>query len=443
MRGTVVLLIILGSLPVSLLQPWIGVLVFSWISYMNPHKYAWGFVRSFPVAMVVALVTLVGMLATKDKSRLPKDPATLLMLGLWVLFAISTVFAFNQEYAWPQLNKVSKILLMTFVSIILINSPSKLRYLLLVIALSVGLIGLKGGIWAIVTGGANRVYGPQGSFLADNNDLALALNMALPLLLYLAKDESRKWLRWLLRGCFVMSVVAVIFTYSRGGFLALSLVGFMLLIKAKYKSLATATLAGGVLSLLLIIPQQWSDRMDTIQSYESDRSAIGRINAWKTAWHIAVDRPLTGGGFETWTRPVFMRYSPDPTNVRDVHSNYFEMLGEHGFIGLGMYLMLLCYCLTTLSALKFRIRRESTVQWAKHYPDMLQVAMLAYILGGAFLGRAYFDLFYHLVASTVVLKRLVFEHVTLAKQAPSNSSPRTFVPEYLKPAGTGMNWGKS
>ena len=99
MRGTLLFIIILGSLPFVLQQPWIGVLMFSWISYMNPHKYAWGAIRSFPVAMVVAVVTLIGMLATKDKQRLRKDPANLLVLGLWIIFVITTVFAFNQDDA--------------------------------------------------------------------------------------------------------------------------------------------------------------------------------------------------------------------------------------------------------------------------------------------------------------------------------------------------------
>jgi len=417
MRGALVFLAILGSLPATLTQPWIGVLVYSWISYMNPHKYAWGPVRSFPVALVVAGVTLIGMLSTKDRSRLTKDPATVLMVLLWVLFVVTTFFAFNQQYAWSQLNKVSKILLMTFVTLTLINSPFKLRVLLLVIALSVGLIGLKGGIWVLTTGGANRVYGPDGSFLADNNDVALGLNMALPLLFYLAKDEQRVWLKNLIRACFVMSIIAVIFTYSRGGFLALVLVGALLLMKARYKSLAVIMLFAAVVSLSFIAPASWLGRMHTIETYERDASAMGRINAWKTAWNIAVARPLIGGGFETWTYPVFKLYSPVPDAVRDVHSSYFEMLGEHGFIGFALYATLLFYCLWTLTLLKWRVQKTPELKWATHYPDMLQVAILAYMLGGAFLGRAYFDFFYHLVAAVIILKSLIWQQTQIGAMA--------------------------
>ena len=399
---------------------------------MNPHKYAWGMARTFPVAFVVAVVTIAGMYVTKDRVKLPKDMALRLIGCLWFLFVITTLFAINQEDAWAQLNRVSKILLMTFVTVKLINNPSKLRILLLVISFSIGLIGLKGAIWAITSGGVHRVYGPDGSFLADNNDLALALNMTLPLMLYLSKDEPRPWLRWGLKICFVASIIAIIFTYSRGGFLALVLVGFMLLIKAKYKSLAVITLFVGVIALGFIVPQQWTNRMDTIkQSEEQDASMHGRVNAWHAAINIASHRPLTGGGFQVFIPRIFERYAPEPWNFHDVHSNYFEMLGEHGFIGLGLYIILLFHCLITASTLKWRIRREPKLLWAQHFPDMLQVAILAYMLGGVFLGRAYFDLYYHLVASIVILKSLVFQQLGTV-EATVKVPART--PSYLHPA---------
>jgi len=283
MRGFLVLLIIFGSLPYCLTQPWIGVLVFSWISYMNPHRYAWGFVRGFPVALIVALTTLVGMLMTRDKNSLPKDSCVVLMILLLMLFTFTTFFAINQNLAWRHLNEVLKIFLMIFVSIILINDGKKLRYLLLVMSLSLGLIGIKGGVWAILSGGSQRVYGPEGTFVGDNNDLALALNMTLPLLLYLSKDEPSRWLKLFLKVSFVMCIVAILFTYSRGGFLALALVALLLLIKAKYKSLAVITVSMGILIGLWLVPGKWSDRMNTIQTYEEDNSVMGRINAWKTA----------------------------------------------------------------------------------------------------------------------------------------------------------------
>ena len=88
------------------------------------------------------------------------------------------------------------------------------------------------------------------------------------------------------------------------------------------------------------VPQSWYERMSTIQTYQTDQSALGRINAWHTAFNVAKDR-VTGGGFEMWITPVFRQYAPDPFNVRDVHSIYFEVMGEHGFIGFGLFVLLI------------------------------------------------------------------------------------------------------
>ena len=423
MRGIVVLTIILGSLPFCLMRPWIGVLVYSWISFMNPHRYAWGIAHTFPVALIVALVTIMGMLLTRDKSKVPKDGAVVIIVCLWILFVITTFFALNQAGAWERLNVVSKILLMTFVTLILINHPTKLRYLFLTIALSIGLLGLKGAIWVVMTGGTHRVYGPSGSFIYDNNDFALALNMILPMLLYLAKDEPRQWLRVLLRVCFVACIVSVVFTYSRGGFVAMAFVSFLLLLKARYKSLAFVMLVIGALGVMLIAPEKWTKRMDTIQTYEQDGSAQGRIMAWKTAWRIALDRPLIGGGFDTFTERVYARYSPESDDVKDVHSIYFEIIGEQGFIGLFLFLLLIASSYNTLRRLRHIISREADLQWAIHYPAMLQVSLVAYMVGGAFLGRAYFDLFYHLIASTVILRSLTVQALAVQRAQVPKPAP--------------------
>jgi probable O-glycosylation ligase (exosortase A-associated) len=431
MRGALVLLIIIGSLPKCLVQPWIGVLMFSWVSFMNPHKYAWGPAREFPVALVIAVATLIGLLMTRDKQKLPMDKMTVMMLLLWLIFVFTTPFAINQAAAWPHLTETSKIMLMIFISMILINDQRKLRYLFLVIAFSLGLIGLKGALFSVISGGVHRVFGPDGTFIHDNNDLALALNMTLPLMFYLWKDEKNVWLKTALKISFAASIVAIIFTYSRGGFLALAAVGFMLMVKARYKSLAVVTLGLGLLVGTLLIPSQWSDRMGTIKTYEQDNSALGRLNAWATAWNLVLDRPITGGGFNVFfVRDVFRKYAPDPTDIRDVHSSYFEMLGEQGFIGLAVYIALITATLSSLTALKWRLKRNPEIHWPQHYPDMLQVSLIAYLIGGAFLGRAYFDLFYQMVAAAVVLKQLVNQEVSTK----ATVSASTLIRGTLRPA---------
>src|SRR6267142_1555895 len=227
-RDIVLTAIILGLLPLCLMRPWIGVLVWSWIGYMNPHRLTWGFANGLPFAQLVAICTLAGLLFIKDKKPIPWVRETYLLAGLWIMFTITTFFAYYPDEAWEQFDKVSKVLLFTFVTLKLFQDRTRLRYLFLVIGLSIGFYGVKGGIWALLTGGMFAVYGPFGSFLGSNNSIGLALNMVLPILYMLWKDEPRRWRRNVLGFTFCTSIVGVLFTYSRGAFLGLIVVlGFL------------------------------------------------------------------------------------------------------------------------------------------------------------------------------------------------------------------------
>ncbi len=411
MRDAFVFITILGSLPVCFIRPWIGILVFAWISYMNPHRYTWGAAFDFPFAKIVAIVTVVGMFLTNDKMALPKTRETILIVVLGLYFTFTNFYALNPELAWLQWEKVMKILIMTLVTMILINSQQKLKYLIMVIAFSIGFLGIKGGIFSLVTGGEFMVFGPAGSFLADNNDMALALNMVLPILYYLAKNEDTKRMKNLFMITFAMSIISVIFTYSRGGFLTLAAVMTFLLLKAKRKTLAAVILIITVMAASTFIPSQWTDRIESIKTYEQDRSAMGRINAWWTAYNLAKDRPLTGGGFETFTWKAFSMYAPDRNDVHDVHSIYFEVLGEHGFVAFFMYLALMLFTLFDTRKLKRISGNNAGMKWVGNYSDMFQISIIAYMVGGMFLGRAYFDLFYHIVAMVTITKVLVLREV--------------------------------
>lgn len=416
MRDFLVLAIIFGSLPICFLRPWIGILVFAWVGYMNPHRYCWGIAYNFPVGMVVGIATLTGLFFTGDRSPLPKKRETLLILLLWLIFTFTSFQAFYPHDAWPQWEKVSKIFLMTLVTTLLINNKKKLRYLFLVIALSIGLIGIKGGIFGFLTGGRWIVYGPMGSFIAGNNDLALALNMVLPILLYLAREEKDRRLRIALYSTFFLSMVSVILTFSRGGFLGLLLVIFLILIKSKHKLLAGMLVGVGLFVATIYVPGPWSERMHTIETYEEDPSVLGRFNAWHFAWNLAVNRPLNGGGFGAFNPDLFEIYAPDPDNYHDAHSIYFEVLGEHGFIAFGLFISLLTSCFLSLRKLKKGFHRVSDGQWGINYADMIQISLAVYAFEGGFLGRAYFDLFYHLVACVILLKVFLKESLRSQEQ---------------------------
>jgi putative inorganic carbon (hco3(-)) transporter len=420
MRDYLILGFILGSLPVCFLCPFWGVLMWTWVSLMNPHRLTWGIAYNFPVAQCVALAVLLGVPFARGKRHFPIVPESVLCVLLWILFTASSAFAFYPDQAWPEWQQVSKILLMAVLPTLVVTDRKKLKYLLWTIALSIGFYGAKGGLFSLATAGAYRVWGPRESFIEDNNDLALALNMVLPILFYLAREESRRYLKIVLYGVLGFSVLAVLFTYSRGGLLGLAVITFVYLLKAKRKTIAFALLLIIIPTVIAFAPGQWLDRMGSIRDYSEgstlDDSSSGRINAWKFAWNLALDRPLTGGGFQTFSPELFLQYAPDPKAFHDAHSIYFEMLGEQGFVGLALFLALLLSCFRSLSRLK-RNARDFNLPWLTPYADMMQLSLIAYMVGGAFLGRAYFDLFYQLVIVIVVIKQQAREELDALIQA--------------------------
>lgn len=418
------------------MRPWLGILVFSWVGYMNPHRYCWGPAHDFPFAQIVAVATLAGFFFTRDKDRLHFERESVLILLLWIVFTVTTFSAVYHDSAWLMWQKTSKVLLMVLLTIPLIIDREKLRHLLLTIALSLGLLGAKGGIFSIMTAGSYNVRGPDDSFISGEGDFGLALNMTLPLLFYLAKNETNKNLKIVLYVTFVLSIVSVIFTYRRGAFLALAAVLFLLLVKANRKMWAALVLAVGVLIGSYAVTDKWTERMGTIETYEEDASSMGRVNAWKTAWNVAKDRPFSGVGFDGLTGWVVDTYSPSPgQTASDVHSIYFEVLGEHGFIGFGLFVLMLMTALLSTRRIKKDFSTSPDHQWLCNYADMIQISIIAYMVGGAFLGRAYFDLFYHLVAITVVIKVLAYkEEMDIELNESCDYGPAEEKPGLITPA---------
>jgi putative inorganic carbon (hco3(-)) transporter len=417
LRDYLVLAIILFSVPVALVSPYYGVLMWSWLAYFNPHRYAWGMAREFPVAIVIAIPTLIGaVFATKNRRIFTRETIVLCMLWLW--FVATTVyvratpaFAGHLADANDHLQEVSKILLMTFVTILLVTSKEKLRILVLVILASFGIRALVATVFFISTGGQYKIWGPEGTFLADNNDFALGLNMTIPMFFFMARAEPRKWMRVFLRVLMVCVAISVIGTYSRGGLIGLGAVTLGLLAKSRRKVLSLSLVAVAMFCLLTFATLQWKERMGDFLHGDLDQSAESRLSVWHAGWNLVQDYPFTGGGFGVYTDPsVIVRYLPDSapdSEMHGPHSIYFQILGEQGFVGLGLFLLLLGVCGLRLWRIRRLSRQYDALAWAAPYADMFAITLLAYMLNGATLGRAYFDFFYEIVGCVVILDVLV------------------------------------
>ncbi|PWB59931.1 MAG: putative O-glycosylation ligase, exosortase A system-associated [Nitrosomonadales bacterium] len=432
MRDIFVTVVVFGALLLVFKHPHYGIYLWSWLSYMNPHKLAWGFATSIPFAFMTAIITLTAYLLSKEPKRMPWTPETILLfifLG-WVTF--TTYFAFYPQLAWEQWDKVLKIQIMTLLTAMLITDRKRLEGLVWVIALSLAFYGVKGGIFTILHGGVYRVQGPATTFIAGNNELGLALIMTVPLLRYLHLQAKNRLIRFGVAASMVLTGLAGIGTQSRGALLAAAAMGALLWLKSRNKITTAFYIIAAVGLIATVMPQQYWDRMHTIKDYQHDTSAMGRINAWHTAYNVAKDR-ITGGGFETFRAPTFHRYAPDPENVHDVHSIYFEVMGEHGFIGFGLFVLIGLLAWRTGSKVIRKCKKDPDRKWAADLAAMTQVSMLGYATGGAFLGLAYFDYYYHLVIILVLTYQIAIKNFwgTLEQVKPAEFDTAQATPRQL------------
>lgn len=412
MRDILVALLVFGSLPFILRRPWFGIIVWTWLGFMNPHRMAWGFITEMPVAQIVAIVTLIGMLLSREPKKIPwtRESITLALFVSWMV--TTTFFANYPQLAWLQLEKVAKIMLMIFVATILITDRYRLHALVWTIALSLGFYGVKGGIFTIVHGGVHRVRGPPGTFIDGNNEIGLALAMTVPLMYYLYVESKRFYVRWGLVAAMLLTSLAAIGTQSRGALLGMGAMGLMLWWKSRHKFLMALLAAIAVAMVYNFMPQEWFDRMATIKTYQEDASAQGRIRAWTFALGVA-SNDFFGGGFETFRGGT------------DAHSIYFEVLGEHGFFGLGLFLALGLFTWMAASRVRRATEKTQDMGWMATLLRMTQVSLVAYASAGAFLGMAYFDYAYNLVLIVIVSTAILASRAVSAVPTSAAGSQRT------------------
>jgi probable O-glycosylation ligase (exosortase A-associated) len=417
MRDLLLTAIVVVLIPLILRTPRYGAYAWAWLSMMNPHRATWGFARNFPFAYTVALSTLIGFLFTKERKPFPVTPITVVYLSFWFWMTFTCLFAMNSlDVVLDRWIFVSKIHLMLMVTLMLIRGREQIEGLVWVVTASIGFYGVKGGVWTLLTGGGSgRVWGPPDSMIQDNNGLALALVILVPFVYYLYQVSSRRIVRWGLVFSGVAICFAILGSHSRGALLALIAMAFMLAIKGKRPVVMSFLLVAVLSTAILSMPENWTSRMESIQNYEQDASAMSRITTWKTIWNLVMDRPIVGSGFHTDNPLVFALYAPPEWGggVLVAHSIYFEVLGEHGFPGLFLYLGL--FFLSWMRAGKLaRLTRDDPEfgSWVPLLMRMVQVSLTGFAVGGTFLSLVHFDLPYYILSFVILVDATVRQKLT-------------------------------
>jgi probable O-glycosylation ligase (exosortase A-associated) len=363
--------------------------------------------------MMVAIPTLVGPAFSKQEWRFFFGREIWVLALLWIWFTITTLrdtsmpeFMHFASDTWFRWGYVSKVMLMAVVTVAVVNSWERFRWLLIAMSGCFGFLVVKAVPFMIITGGSFRLYGPRGSTVFDNNDLGLALNMTVPMFFFLARTATKKRAKQLLWFLFAATIPCVLFTYSRGALIGLGCVLILMTLWSRHRMMLIPVLMLAAIFAVFLTPERWQQRMDFRRDGALiDASAMSRFNSWTYSFNLATAYPLTGGGFECFTQPLYDRYAPNPQDVHGPHSVYFGVLAEHGFPGLLLYLSLLFSCFLTLRQVGRYARRLGDTRMGE-YAAMLKFSLVGFMVTGAFLGRAYFDYYFGIVVCVAILRRL-------------------------------------
>jgi len=437
MRDLAFALMLLAVLPLAMARPFNAYLIWGWTAMLAPTTYFYGFMVGARVNLVFALLTL----ALLGLGRVPVrnyQGNTVSWLYLW--FAAHATLAFWFGYAvnpWDvqYYEFLIKGLLFVLVMPFFVRERVHFHAMFIVIALGLGIHGVLNGLKIIASAGGHLMEGPAGTILDDRNHLSTAMAMVLPLLLYLYTYAANRLLRIGYLGALCVMVLGILGGGSRGGFMAVSVVGVWLVLTTRRKGLALLLVAAAVAGFLAFAPESIMERMSTIKTADDDSSFMGRVFAWRVSSAIALANPVFGGGFHAvqvqWIWDSFKESTsllgflnlPVPTfKAKAAHSIYFEVMGDLGFVGLGLFLIILFRALWNRQAIKRTTARLGvSYQWARDMADMLMVAVLAYMVGGATVSLAYFEVIHMLVMLTELLRL----HVTRALADRARQIPKT------------------
>jgi probable O-glycosylation ligase (exosortase A-associated) len=414
LRDLLVVTIILVGFASIWRGPFYGVLFYLWLAYFRPEQWLWNdWVTAGHFSLIVGTIVLVQTLLSSTKLR-PNWTTLLLVLFLAQSF-VATTFSSDWDWSWSWWPDFAKVILIGCLIMTHANTERRLRWVLVVIALSLGFEGAKQG-WAefILRPGSPNIN-PH-PLLGDNNGVAMGMFMLVPVLGALARTASSFPEKFLHRFLAIGVVLRGISTYSRGGFLAAGALALLYIVQSKrrVRTLIAVALVSAV-ALSVMPPKFWS-RMETITASdeERDESQQGRLYFWSVAVRMAEDHPFVGVGFNAYRR-AYNSYDVSDRAYgmfRAVHSTWFGVLSEMGVTGLVLLLTVLFQAAWNIRRTRLAALSDPARTLSMEFAKAIQGSLVVFVVAGSFLNAQYSEMFWHFVCLAAALRWV--EHAVTA-----------------------------
>lgn len=393
---------------------------FVWIDIVKPQQLAYSIIAGLPLSFMAAIATL-GMFALRDRKSPPKFNVILFLIALFAVWVtLTTSMSALPDRAWNKWDWAFKVLVFAIFFPYIFRSRVQLEAFILVFIFSASTVFFAAGIKTMLGGGGYGVLAIMGggnTGLAEGSTLAVVCVMLIPLIVFVMRHTilfPKHLLTYaLFFGIIVTALATVVGTTARTGVIAVVTLCMLSMLKSQKK----AWWVGGALVVALVLMNMdlsstpWGARMSTIETYNEDSSALGRLKVWQWTLEFVVQHPL-GGGFDAFMHNRISSVMQDGTVVylpewqmggKAFHSIYFEVLGEQGMPGFALYLSIILLTLLKLRALKKKWRDHAGMAWLAALADALITSILVFLAGGAFVGIAYQPFIFYMVSLAVAI----------------------------------------
>lgn len=401
-------------------RPFLFVLVYAYVDLVAPQRLSYFLLNAIPVSLIVFAFAFLGWWVADDKrdSRFSLQQA---IMGLLLVYCFYTTL--NADFPIDALEKwdwVWKALVFAIFLPFTLRTKLRIEALAVVMVLCAASIIITGGIKTLASGGG---YGSL-VLLVDNNSglyegstisaVAIAI---IPLILYLSQYGTIFPGDWKVKGfCYALCFACLLIpigTQTRTGLICIFVMGALMLRFNRYRFVYAGLAVFAGLMAIPFLPQSFTERMSTIREYKSEQSASTRVAVWAWTWQYAKDNPL-GGGFVAYKQnklKVELTETDESEGNTDIetieveeegrayHSSYFEMLGEQGFPGLFLWLLLHVGAVIRMEILRRRYMRRNREdeQWVVPLATALQNGQIIYLIGSLFIAIAFQPFIYMLI----------------------------------------------
>jgi O-antigen ligase len=390
-----------------------------WIMAFTNHplwdRHIAGFTLFYYIGTACAIYALFHL---SSRKTLPNFFQTWQLRLLIVLYLIATVSYFTQPLArnWsasPFLTYTSLVLLVS-VAIIVIDTSTRLRRVLMA---AVGSVGFS-GLYILREWQKDRGSFPglrPGWVVGDPNTYAIGAMLCLPLAFYLMMERRPAWERVYCLCCSIVTLAAVMLGASRGGFLGLSVAFLLAALKSRRPFRTLALVSVLLIPTILILPQSPLRRLFH-PDWVDNSAVVARQVAWNGGLHMIKAHPLFGVGLGNF-KPLVVQYESTEQKVQSVaHNSYIEIGAELGLPALGVFLALLIAAYLCLE----KVRRQAVRSGARLYEGAaagIQSGLVGYCVGAFFCTAQYEKLLWLLIGVSVCLPALARSATAKHRQA--------------------------